>query len=441
MNAAAERAKAQLAPEVVDQVRLSVRDLLEKAPAYESANDEKRRDLARGLVDLGLVAAGLMDVERKSHEKLRPRATARAEGAGDQLSMQATRAAAGTLTGLRDAIDFPTYVGSLITGVFQAILNSSTVQLGSLSDLVESVGVSADDYASSVDDSEVARWLVGKFPKLLKPGDSADTVDALPGVDLGEHAAELQRVLGAGADLSDPGSLIEVARAKMAQDKQATLATMIKMGLQRIVVDEGRIHASMDLRVDAQSGSDEAKASRSDWRVNAGASGSFGNGIWGASASASTSFGQVQSDSQLTSEQIAARAGLQSSVELAFRTDQVPIDKIASKSARAHLDKAARDVDVSGAGILSPTPPGFAAPSVDSVPPTPPAPQAPQPASQQASQLLNRGQKDNKGAGDASNTAAKAAPGADASGTANKQTDPKAQPNAPAAPKRNLAAR
>jgi len=389
VSAAVERALAQLPPEVLDEVRRSVHGVLSRAPVYAAASPEKKRELAKGLVDLGVVAAGLMNAERKSREKLRNRSrrsarVARAQSAGDQLGMQATRAAAGTLTGLRDALDFPTYVGSLITGVFQAILNSSTTQIGSLSELVDGVGVSAEDYASSVDDSEVARWLVGKFPKWLKAGESPDSVEAVPGIDLEEHAAEIQRVLGAEADASDPSALLDSARLKMAQDKQKTLATMIQMGLQRIVVDEGRIHASMDLRVDAQSGSQEAKASREDWRVNAGASGSFGYGPWGASVSASTSVGQVHSDAQLTNEQIGARAGLRSSVELAFRTDQVPLDKVASRSARAHLDNAARSVDVGGGqSILAPAPSNFAAPSLD-VPATPPAPQAPQPPDLQA---------------------------------------------------------
>jgi len=371
VNATAERRVRELSPAVVAEVRQSVRSVLENAEVFAAASEKKKKELAKGLVDLGLIAAGLMNDERKSDEKVKKRskAVAAALSAGDQLGMQATKAAAGTLTGLRDAIDFPNYVGSLITGVFQAILNSSATQLGTLSDMVESVGVSAEDYASSVDDSEVARWLVGKFPRLLRPNEDGSGVDAAAGVDLQEHAAELQKVLGSEADGSDVDVLLESARRKMAQDKQTTLATMMQMGLQRIVVDEGRIHASMDLRVDAQSASAEAKAQRDDWRFNAGASGGFGNGIWSAQASASTSIGQVKSDAQMTNEQIGVRAGLRSSVDLAFRTDQVPLDRVASRSARVHLDNAARAVDVGGdKSILTPTPANFAAPSLDTSP-------------------------------------------------------------------------
>jgi hypothetical protein len=320
------------------------------------------------MVDLGLVAAGLADEERKSSERLRARRPmAAAQSAGDQLGMQATRAAAGTLTGLRDAIDFPNYVGSLITGVFQAILNSSVTQLGSLSDLVDSVGVSAEDYASSVEDSEVARWLVAKFPRLLVSPDGS-SVQPNASVDLSEHSQELTRVLGSDGDVTDPDALMDMGRRKMAADKQSVLATMTQMGLQRIVVDEGRIHASMDLRVDAASSSQEARAERDDWRVNADAGANFSVGMWGAHANMSTSVGQVKSDAQLTSEQIAARAGLRSSVDLAFRTDQVPIDKVASRSARVHLSNAAQPADVSGGAGILPALPQLQAPSVDQPP-------------------------------------------------------------------------
>ena len=126
MTAASARARKSLPPEVTDEVRRAVRGLLETAPAFRTTSEGQQRELAQGLVDLGLVAAGLMDEERKSGDRLKRKAVATGMSAGDQLSMQATRAAAGTLTGLRDAIDFPNYVGSLITGVFQAILNSAS---------------------------------------------------------------------------------------------------------------------------------------------------------------------------------------------------------------------------------------------------------------------------------------------------------------------------
>src|SRR5262249_57503937 len=95
------------------EVGQSVRWVLENGEVFAAASEKKKKELAKGLVDLGLIAAGLMNDERKSDEKVKKRskAVAAALSAGDQLGMQATKAAAGTLTGLRDAIDFPNYVG------------------------------------------------------------------------------------------------------------------------------------------------------------------------------------------------------------------------------------------------------------------------------------------------------------------------------------------
>jgi hypothetical protein len=197
-------------------------------------------------------------------------------------------------------------------------------------------------------------------------------------VDLLDHGAQLAAGLGADADEVagiDPddldGTLLPLARRKMARDKQSVLASTVQMGLQRIVVDEGRIHASMDLRVDAASGSQQDVAQRDDWRVQAGAAGSFGAGLWSASASASTSIGRVRSDHQQTDEQIALRAGLRSSVDLAFRTEQVPLDRMASQQARVRIDNNARvPINVGDQGIL-PTRPAFGPVDFGDIPPPP----------------------------------------------------------------------
>jgi hypothetical protein len=384
--------------EVHDAVRASVRRVLETVPEFASADPAARRALAERMVGVALLAAGLAEEERRLDAQVRRRARPLATGqdAGKHLGMQATNAAGDVVRNVRDSIDFPSYVSSLITGVFQAILTSTTVQLGSLGELLDNVAASADDFESTVGDAEVMRWLLGKFDFLVATDDG---IAVRPGTDLADHMGQLQAGLRAsesdvgGIDAEDlAGSLLPLARRRMAQDKQQILGTMVQMGLQRIVVDEGRITASMDLRVDAASGAQQGTAQRDDWRVNAAASGSFGVGPWSASASASTSVGQVKSDNQYTTEQIGVRAGLRSSVELAFRTEQVPLDRMADASARVKLDHAARvPADVSGASILGPAPaPTSFNPSLD-VPPTPGAPTAPVPPDVQKAQQASKG--------------------------------------------------
>src|SRR5262249_53165930 len=73
-----------------------------------------------------------------------------------------------------------------------------------------------------------------------------------------------------------------------------------------------------------------------------GVSANVGVGAWGASAHVNAGFNKVDSESAYTKEEMAARAGLRSSVDLAFRTDQIPLDKFANEKARAKIDNNAR---------------------------------------------------------------------------------------------------
>jgi hypothetical protein len=143
-------------------------------------------------------------------------------------------------------------------------------------------------------------------------------------------------VLGASAeevsavdeyDLAE--SFIPLIQRKLGRDRQSMLATMIKMGLQRVVVDDGRLHASMRLQVDARSIAEQTQGEQFDTRVETEASGSFGVGAWGASAKLSASVGYVTSDEQYSREDIAVQAGLRSSVDLRFRTLPLDVRQIA----------------------------------------------------------------------------------------------------------------
>lgn len=361
-------------------VRKTVRSLLERSPAFADAAPDEQRAIARSMVDVSMMAARLVAEDERLTGEIAKRPVATAQAAGDQLGLQATRAASDTFARVRDSIDFPTYVTSLISGVFQAILSSSTHQIGSLGELLDNVSASSSEFEQTISDEEAARWAVARF-NFITTGESG--LALRPGADLTSYAAQLKQGLDAtdsevssidDGDLT--GTLLPLVRRKVGRSKQAVLATMVQMGLQRIVVDEGRIHTSMDMRVDASSISRERKAEEMDWRVNAGASGSFGVGPWSASANVSTSIGQVKSDQQDTSEQIAVRAGLRSSVELAFRTEQVPLDRMADEKARVKIGQNARvPVDVGATSMLAEDPfKGMTeAPLKPSTAPAPPA--------------------------------------------------------------------
>src|SRR5262249_54854555 len=158
-------------------------------------------------------------------------------------------------------------------------------------------------------DATAIGWALQKFPFLTSgPGGLA----VRDGVDLSQQTGALRAALGAEAESVDAsdlaGTLMPLVKRKIGQSRQQILGTMVQMGLQRIVVDQGQLHASMDMRVDTSSISTENRGEQSHLDVNAGASGSFGMGAWGASAYVNTSYGKVESDQQYTQEQIASRA-------------------------------------------------------------------------------------------------------------------------------------
>ncbi|MEM7307056.1 MAG: hypothetical protein AAF682_10325, partial [Planctomycetota bacterium] len=416
MSAALASEPARSAPrhETMAVVRRAVRGVLEETPAYRNADPELQRSLAHRMVEVSMLAADLLTedvrLSQKSAELARSKTGAReppvagALAAGDHLGLQATREAGATIEAIREAIDFPTFVTNLITGVFQSITRSSVEQLTGLGDLLTNVASSSDEFASSnVSENDVGSWLMSRFPYFAAEDDAdGPALRVRDEVDLAEHYAELAQGLEAtenevsSVDEDDlMGTLGPLARRKIGRDRQTILATMVMMGIERVKVDAGRLHASMDMRVDTRSAAAQREASRFDTRVSTAGSASFGAGSWGASASMSATVGYVKSDDVQTQEEISSRAGLRSSVDLQFRTETVPLDRMTSPGAIQNIRSnsanpaswpAAADVSRSSIAATPATRP--TAPNLGTIPslPTPPPAPRPTPRPQPAAQ-------------------------------------------------------
>ncbi len=358
MNAApqpAERGRER--PGVLAAVRRTVRALLERSPGFTEASPQARRDVASKLVGVAMIGADLLAEEERLRDPEEVVSSAQGEPeagppsaplASAQDFGDATRAAGKTFQEIRRAIDFPTYVTSLINGVFQAITTANIQQLTAISDLLDNVAASQEEFsASNIRDRDVVMWVVQKLP-FITSTDGTDLAVA-DDVNLDEKRSLLKSALAASdgevakIDSGDlMGTLGGLARRRIGQDRQQILGTLVQMGLQRIVVDEGRLHASMEMRVDTRSAAEKGRSSRNEAWLETGASANVGIGIWGASAHVNAGFSTVQSEHELSKEEIATRAGLRSSVDLAFRTEQIPLDRFASEKARVKLDANAR---------------------------------------------------------------------------------------------------
>ena len=333
-------------PETLAIVRRAVRSVIEATPELRNHPGLERK-IAERMVGVSLAAAELIDEERQLTNDIAKRAErkqysdgpvlATAQAAGDIHGRTAVRSAAGVLRATRDAIDFPGFVTSLITGVFQAIQTSNIQQLQAFGDLLEAVNSTTEDFTTTqIAPARAIQWAVNRFSNFAVEDEGDEMMLVLRSESEMPDMEELKRALEATdtevgtideSELNE--TLIPLVQRKLARDRQSMLSTMVMMGLQRVVVDDGSLHASMRLQVDARSTAEQTEAEQFDSRVETEAGASFGMGGWGASAKMRASVGYVRSDEQFTREDISVSAGLRSSVDLRFRSLPLDVSRMA----------------------------------------------------------------------------------------------------------------
>ena len=109
------------------------------------------------------------------------------------------------------SVDFPSFVSDLVNGVFEAIVNASIKQMDAYAKLVAGVAKSLDEFASSsLSDKEAQKHLFDRLPSFFKSRDKAKRL-----------------------------------RVRLASRRRRVLATMMLMGINRIVVTRGTISATV----------------------------------------------------------------------------------------------------------------------------------------------------------------------------------------------------
>ena len=272
------------------------------AARYEELPGGSARRARTGLVHLCRSAAALSDEEEQLAE---------AQSAGDEFSGVSAERVAGTTRAILNAVSFPRFVTELINGVFKAIIDSNMQQLDAYVDLLNNVAASTEGFAetnmgpdrarhgsqSATPPPTRSRWRGAEerdpndpFPAehadpdedsgarlRLRPGGSPPSQEALR-TDFGMAEGET-------VPTGDPErSLVPLARRQLARTRQEMLATMVMLGMQRIVIESGRIAASMRFHIDTRSAAQDDRGSRFDFRNTINAPGSFGFGPWGVSA-------------------------------------------------------------------------------------------------------------------------------------------------------------
>jgi hypothetical protein len=156
-------------------------------------------------------------------------------------------------------IDFPAFVAKLIEGTFHAIVKSSIEQMKAYADMVKSVATTLNEFKDrNTTDNQASDHLVSRYPQLFQINivDNAPKVQARDDADT-DHLPDFRKELGLAQQVSDlddetiQNQLIPAARDDLARGRQQLLATIILMGINRIVVTDGKINAKIKFQFSA----------------------------------------------------------------------------------------------------------------------------------------------------------------------------------------------
>lgn len=395
------KAIENLRPEQQDVVRTQVRALLERTEAFSHVPPDERKRIAQGLVNVVAfladptagqrapaangdgadpdgafpdgasadgapptgVAAGLAapaeglasfagQKEKSAAQKTGDRLAGKQDVVGKDFKAAATEAGVDAFRDLVDTVDFPKFVSGLIEGVFTSIVDSSIRQMQAYGKLLEGVVKSVDQFASDhISQNQARDYLTGKFPDLtIDANGGQPRLKLRSGLDDEDKALEgIKSSLGLKElDLDDEASEAQLARQaqlEMARMRQQQLATMVLLGINRIVVTDGLINAKVVFDVKA---SDTAgrTASASMYDDKEKSRQTHDGGGWFSSDYDNTQQRHktvVSSSVDDTSESKASlKANLTGEVRVNFKSETFPLDKMASQTELASVNARAQ---------------------------------------------------------------------------------------------------
>jgi hypothetical protein len=344
-------------------VREKVKDILTSNQAFWHLPPEQRKELARDMVKVGAYMAdaggetagvpmqAVLESEQAAGDVGATVAPARQQlfeqpttaGSRFRSGGGAAAAEAGThaMTAAIGEVNFPAFVGGLIDGVFNAIVGATIKQMNAFSDLVSNVAKSVDQYMKdNITDNQSRDYLASKYPDhlevdlegdepKLKPREGADQ-DSLPDFfkDLGLDAP----VESLDEDTAE--SLVQPARRRIAMDRQQLLATMVLMGVNRLVVTQGKIKAHVLFKLDTVDKVTQKarQASSFDSHSKVTSKQSEGGFWWWYTPEVNTEYSSnfnvstVQNDDSESSAKLHAELG--GDVEVNFRSETFPLEKM-----------------------------------------------------------------------------------------------------------------
>ena len=241
-----------------------------------------------------------------------------------------------------EAVNFPGFVAGLIHGTFQAIVNATVQQLREYADLVASLSQSVEAFArDNVSADQVRSWLASRYPTDVRieappPGKSGGPRLAPTPAAKGQSPAWLEQFGLGGAELTaeiTEGPLLDSGRQRLAEDRLQTLATMVLMGINRIVINDGDIRAKVQIYAVARDKTDVELAM---------ASMAQGASIAGRQVSAATPTMMVQTVKANAQAEASVKTNLTGEVRIRFSSQTFPLERFADSAAIQLLNRHAR---------------------------------------------------------------------------------------------------
>lgn len=360
----------------LEVVRPEVAEILQQSAAFRELPESDRKRIASQMVKVASYMANPDGLASKSYDPESRDALSRAQADAVEATKQRLSQAPGQVGqdfvagGVREGVDqfgalvkkvdFPKFVSGLIKGVFQAIVESSIEQMRAYGELLANVAKTVDQFAQdNITENNARDWIAGRFGDLVE----VQTEDMGGAFAEGEEPPPQPRVVAREGmeeqaakaisdslqldkpitDLSDPNEelrLVLAARLQMARSRQQLLASMVVLGINRIVVTDGLIHAKVVFDMRAQdTARREARASMHDQqKSHFGTKAKVEYGGWFSpwDASVSTEYSNdhvatVESSVDDSSESKAeVKAKLSGEVRVNFKSDYFPMDKLAS---------------------------------------------------------------------------------------------------------------
>lgn len=284
--------------------------------------------------------------------------------------------AAGATREMLGAVAFPDFTASLIQGTFQAIVDSSIQQMEAYSRLLAETAKTVDQFmADNISDDMAKDHLTSTygdiFQKDVSSGSPKMTVRT-DGVGAGQLPSFLKELgFDSPMDLDATAVndvVIPETRHTLAEMRHQSLATMVMMGINRIVVSDGEINAKLVFHVDA---SESTSLTFSDYKpTNWTLAGKLGGNSFGASGVlVNTTNLNAQSDVNM-------KADLTGEVRVRFKSDYFPLERFADSAAIQLINSHAK-VAAPTAPATATVPAATAAPAFPSPPPMLPVPTTP----------------------------------------------------------------